>query len=87
MKLVVYGQEDIEKLTQSVEERFKEVRNNQYARFKINEHPYGERMIGKMVKIVPVQDRRILELTWFLNNQAPHYKHSPAKYITHVLGH
>ena len=87
MKLVVYGQEDIDKLAESVQERFKEVKNSQFERFKISEHPYGERMIGKMIKIVPVQDRRVLELTWFVSNQAPHYKYSPAKYLTHVLGH
>lgn len=74
-------------MAQPVEEKFNDVRNNQYERFRIVEHPYGERMIGKMIKIVPVQDRRVLELTWFLSNQAPHYRCSPAKYITHVLGH
>lgn len=49
--------------------------------------PYGENMIGKMIKLVPVMDKRSLELTWILDNQKPNYKYSPSKYVSHLLGH
>jgi len=37
--------------------------------------------------LVPVKDKRVLELTWFLTDQTPHYRNSPSKYASHILGH
>lgn len=87
MKLVVYGQDDLDVLAQSVIEKFSEVKNHQFAKFQIEGHPYGERALGKIIKIVPVKDRRVLELTWLLTNQAAHYRYAPSKYVSHILGH
>lgn len=87
MKLVVYGKDDIDVLTKSVEEKFNDVKNNNYESFKIKEHPFGDKAIGKVIKLVPVKDRRVLELTWFLNDQTPFYRSPPSKYVSHILGH
>ena len=40
MKLVVYGQSDIESLVKSVEEKFSDVKDLGYETFKVKEHPY-----------------------------------------------
>ncbi len=87
MKLVIYGQDDIDRLARSVEEKFVDVKNHKYSQFKIHEHPFGEKVLGKIVKLVPVKDRRILSLSWLLKNQKPYYKYAPSKYVTHILGH
>jgi insulysin len=39
------------------------------------------------VKLVPVKDKRVLELTWFLKDQTPSYRNPPSKYVSHILGH
>jgi insulysin len=44
-------------------------------------------MFKKMVKIVPVKDKRTLELTWILSDQSMNYRNSPSKYVSHILGH
>lgn len=87
MKLVVYGQDDIERLSKSVEEQFIEVKDNKFEKFQIREHPFDEKTLGKIIKLVPVKDKRVLELTWFLTDQTPHYRSSPSKYVSHILGH
>ena len=46
-----------------------------------------ETIYGKIVKLVPVKDKRTLELTWIIENQEQNYRHSPAKYVSHLLGH
>jgi len=70
MKLVVYGQSDIDTLTREVEQKFDSVANKNYSQFKLKDHPFGEKAIGKLIKLVPVKDKRTLELTWILPNQA-----------------
>jgi insulysin len=87
MKLVVYGQDDIGRLAKSVEDNFKDVKNHKFSRFQIKEHPFGERALGKVIKLVPVKDRRVLELNWFLKDQTPFYRNSPSRYASHILGH
>ena len=87
MKLVVYGQEDIDYLTRAVEQRFAEVKNNSYSKYQMQEHPYSQQTLGKLIKLVPVKDKRTLELCWVLDNQQHHYKSPPSRYVSHLLGH
>lgn len=87
MKLVVYGQSDIDTLTKSVEEKFSDVKNNQYGKFKMAEPPYYDNVYNKMVKLVPVKDKRTLEMIWILDNQEQHYKNPPSRYVSHLMGH
>ena len=87
MKLVVYGQSDIDTLTKSVEEKFADVKNNSFGKYVMKEPPYYEKTYGKMIKLVPVKDKRTLELTWVIDNQMHHYKYPPSKYVSHLLGH
>ena len=34
----------------------------------MEEHPYSDSTIGKLIKLVPVKDKRTLELCWVLGN-------------------
>lgn len=87
MKLVVYGQSDIETLTKSVEEKFKDVKNYNFDKFTMAEPPYYDNVLQKMVKLVPVKDKRTLEMIWILDNQVQHYHYPPSRYVSHLLGH
>lgn len=87
MKLVVYGQSDIETLTEEVKTRFSNVKNHQYTPFKLPEIPYDQNFIGKLIKVIPVKDKRTLELTWFLDDQTKLYRNPPSRYVSHLLGH
>ena len=66
MKLVVYGQSDIDSLTKSVESMFKDVKNNNYNKYQMDTHPYDDKTMRKMIKLVPVKDKKVLELCWIL---------------------
>ena len=66
MKLVVYGQSDIDVLTKSVEEKFAEVKNQKFAKFQLQEHPYDEKTLKHLVKLVPVKDKKTLDICWVL---------------------
>jgi insulysin len=87
MKLVIYGQSDVDALAKEVETRFEQVINKKYSRFHLKEHPYDQKTIGKLLKYVPVKDNRTLELSWVLKDQSQSYKYSPSKYLSYVLGH
>jgi len=66
MKLVVYGQSDIDVLTKSVEEKFAEVKNQKFAKFQLQEHPYDEKTLKHLIKLVPVKDKKTLDICWVL---------------------
>lgn len=34
-----------------------------------------------------MKDKKHMELTWILKDQSAEYRHSPAKYVSHILGH
>ena len=87
MRLVVYGQSDIDSLTKSVEEKFADVKNQNFKKYQMETHPYSDKTMGKMIKLVPVKDKRTLDLGWIIDNQVPYYRSPPSKYISHLLGH
>jgi insulysin len=42
----------------------------------------------KMIyKVVPVQDRKTLAISWLLKNKENLYESPPGRYIGHLLGH
>ena len=87
MKLVVYGQSDIDSLTKSVQEKFADVKDNQFSKYQMETHPYSDKTMGKLIKLVSVKDKRSLDLCWIIDNQVPFYRSPPSKYVSHLLGH
>jgi insulysin len=87
MKMVVYGKENVDELGNIVESQFSAIPNKNYKSYQMTEHPFDEKMFKKMVKITPVKDKRTLELTWILKDKSMHYRNSPSRYVSHILGH
>jgi secreted Zn-dependent insulinase-like peptidase len=55
--------------------------------YQMTESPFGENVFKKLVKLVPVKDKRTLEIIWVIKNKSSLYKSSPAKYASHLIGH
>jgi insulysin len=70
-----------------VEEKFAEIKDRHFEKYQMKDIPYDEKMMGKIIKLVPVKDKRTLEITWILDNQRPYYRSPPSKYVSHLLGH
>lgn len=87
MKLVVYGNKQPEEMAQLVEHTFSDVPNKNYKRFQMLDIPYGPEAFGKIYQITPIQDKKMLELSWILSDQRLHYENSPAAYLSHLVGH
>jgi hypothetical protein len=43
-----------------VQEKFSEVKLNNFERFKVNGHPFDDKTLGKLIKLIPVKDKRTL---------------------------
>ena len=39
---------------------FKDVKNNNYSKYQMDSPPYDYRTMGKMIKLVPVKDKKVL---------------------------
>lgn len=50
-------------------------------------HPLGKEQLGQFWKVVPVKENDELVFVWILPNMVPHYKNSPASYLSHLFGH
>ncbi len=60
MKLVIYCQEDVQTAAKWVQEKFSEVKLNNFERFEVNGHPFDDKTLGKLIKLIPVKDKRTL---------------------------
>ena len=50
-------------------------------------HPYSSDNLMKQVHIVPIKDKRTLELVFTYPDEIKHYKSSPGMYLSHLIGH
>ncbi len=60
MKLVIYCQEDVQTAAQWVKEKFNDVKLNNFEKYKVNGHPFDDKTLGKLIKLIPVKDKRTL---------------------------
>jgi nardilysin len=49
--------------------------------------PMPESSLKKIYRLVPVQDRHTLAITWQVPSQIPHWKAKPCDFLAHLLGH
>ena len=85
--MVVYGKEDVQELSSLVKEKFLPISNQEYQKYRIKDLPYEQDKFNKIYKIVPVKDRKTLELNWIISNYEKHYENHPGKYLSHLFGH
>ncbi|KPM06648.1 insulin-degrading enzyme-like protein [Sarcoptes scabiei] len=50
-------------------------------------NPYDQNSLMKQVQVVPVKDKRSLELIFVYPDELEHYKSSPGTYLSHLIGH
>ncbi len=43
--------------------------------------------MGELIKFVPVKDKDVISLVWFLPSTEKEYKTQPLKYFSHLFGH
>ena len=87
MKLVIYGQEDVETLEKWAIDIFSSVKNNNITTKEFIEMPYTEENLGDIWRIFPVEDKDAIEYVWIFESFENHYKNHPVKYISHLVGH
>lgn len=51
------------------------------------EPPYSAETYQKLYKIMPIQDKKVLEITWVLKNKSMYYENSPSSYLSYIIGH
>eukprot|EP01134_Creolimax_fragrantissima_P007370 CFRG7370T1 len=96
MKLTVISTDSLDNMQIMVEKHFNDLVPTKYARPNLAEMAGGDSnshaaftmdRLHKLVKIVPVERRRLLQLTFTMPSLNHKYKSKPASYIFELLGH
>ncbi|KAH9424396.1 hypothetical protein DERP_004580 [Dermatophagoides pteronyssinus] len=87
MCLCVYGKESLQELTEMVTSLFSLISNKNIEPPNWPIHPYSSDNLMKQVHIVPIKDKRTLELVFTYPDEIKHYKSSPGMYLSHLIGH
>lgn len=87
MKLVLLGPQPIEQLENWAEQYFSPIENKNLAVPAYRDLPFDESNLGRLVRLVPVNDEDSLTLKWVLDYLHPHYRTRPGSYISHLIGH
>jgi insulysin len=88
MRLVVIGREPLDDLEAMVVGRFNAIPNiDAPAPTFGGALPFGPDQLGRLVRVVPVMEMRVLQLSWPLPPQKAFYKTKPTRYFAHLLGH
>lgn len=66
---------------------FSVIPNRNYERYQMPSIPYSDDSYCKIYKILPVKDKKTIELIWVLKLKEEHYKNHPGKYVSHLFGH
>lgn len=56
-------------------------------KFKITEQPYDDNTFKKLIKIVPVKDKKKMEVQWILPDKKHYYKTKPESILAQLIGH
>ncbi|GAB9476654.1 Insulin-degrading enzyme [Globisporangium polare] len=89
MKLVVYGKEDVETLSQWVEELFSDIRNTGREKPSFEgELPFNTEHLARRLDVVPVKDLKIVAVTWQLPPvRGKRYTQQHTSVLAHLIGH
>lgn len=87
MNLVLYDRQSVDSLTEIAEKMFSDVKNHSYTKTTMDEMPYDQKIFTKIIKLVPIKDRKFLELNWILKDKSPLYRSDPGIYVSHLIGH
>lgn len=51
------------------------------------DRPYSPEFFNKIYKILPIQDRKVLDITWVINDKSMYYENPPSSYLSYIIGH
>eukprot|EP01101_Sappina_pedata_P000854 TRINITY_DN11001_c0_g1_i1.p1 TRINITY_DN11001_c0_g1~~TRINITY_DN11001_c0_g1_i1.p1 ORF type:complete len:972 (+),score=420.53 TRINITY_DN11001_c0_g1_i1:59-2917(+) len=93
-RLTVLGKESLAELKQMVVELFGQVTSKSnpahqpsFSEYPTEIKPYSSSNLGKIVRIVPVKDLKILHIYSSIPTQVANYREKAAGYLSHLIGH
>ncbi|KAG6814549.1 hypothetical protein H0H92_000076 [Tricholoma furcatifolium] len=88
MRLCIIGKESLDELSQLTSTLFSPIPNRgRDALPMIPDHPFGPNEKGTLVSVQTVMSFHALEISFPLDWQPPLWKHKPAHFLSHFLGH
>eukprot|EP01048_Picozoa_sp_COSAG05_P004387 COSAG05_NODE_233_length_13251_cov_30.223920_4_plen_875_part_00 len=88
MRLVILGREPLDELQTMATSMFSGIPNKDAAQPSFGDTtPYGLEQRSRIVKVVPVKEMKVLQMTWPLPPQEAHYKAKATRYFGHLTGH
>lgn len=89
MRLCVVGRHDINKLETLATELFSQVENKSVEVPDYNKPvvAYDSGNLGRLYRFIPVKDKDMLSLVWYLPSTEAEYLSEPLKYHSHLFGH
>ncbi|CEH18771.1 related to ste23-metalloprotease involved in a-factor processing [Ceraceosorus bombacis] len=87
MRLVVLGRESLDQLTHWVVDKFSGVRNKGVAAPTFPGSPLGAEQLQTQVFFRSVKDIRLLDVTFPIPDQGPHFRSKPGQIVSHFVGH
>ncbi|KAF8623490.1 hypothetical protein AX15_006273 [Amanita polypyramis BW_CC] len=88
MRLCIIGKEPLNELAELTSRLFSPIPNRGREPLPmIEDHPFGPNEKGTLVSVHTVMDLHVLEISFPLDYQPPHWKYKPISLISHLVGH
>ncbi|KAJ8522379.1 hypothetical protein ONZ45_g1033 [Pleurotus djamor] len=88
MRLCLIGSESLDDLSNLASKLFSPIPNRGRDPLPmITEHPFGENESGTLVSVQTIMSFHAVEISFPLEYQPPHWRHKPANFISHLVGH
>lgn len=87
MKVVVYGNQSLDQLQQWAEEKFATIRNLSISPPVPSGLPYTAQQTGKYLTVIPVKEKKGLDIHFPFPATHKFYESKPASYLSHLIGH
>lgn len=88
MRLAIVGKESLDELADIATKFFSPIPNRGRDPLPmINEHPFGPVQKGTLVSVQTVMAFHAVEISFPMEHQPPFWRHKPANYLSHFVGH
>lgn len=87
MSLCVLGKESIDDLIKIVVPLFSSIKNKNVPPKIWTKNPYSEKSLTKKIFVVPIKDKRNMDIIFKYTDETKYYKEAPGHYLAHLIGH
>lgn len=87
MKLVILGQEPLRQLEEWAVSMFSDIEDKLVSVPVFPSDPYTARELQQLVRVRPIKDLKVFELTFPIFDTREHYTKKPLSYLSHLIGH